>query len=235
MEDTGTPPRAGREAVLVVLRRADGPVSATDVAEALGLHPNTVRGHLELLVRLGYATRAAEDRAERGRPRVLYAPVEAGGRPVEAYRSLATALVAELSSQGSGDSTAAHTGGEIWARSLVSSGRLRPVDDPEAAVAQVAGLADELGFDVATEPLGDRIYLRCCPYADLVDELPQTCTLHLGLLQAAFTQVGGGVTIEEIAMNIRPGVCLVRLHRPDLGPGTSIGPAVGRRARKDHR
>jgi predicted ArsR family transcriptional regulator len=41
------------------------------VAEVVGLHQNTVRGHLDVLVDAGYAVRRAEAPRGPGRPRIV--------------------------------------------------------------------------------------------------------------------------------------------------------------------
>jgi DNA-binding transcriptional ArsR family regulator len=48
----------------------------TEIVEATGLHPNTVREHLQRLIDEGYVVSAAEHRTTRGRPRVLYSAAD---------------------------------------------------------------------------------------------------------------------------------------------------------------
>jgi len=73
-----------RTAILQVLRDDEVPLAVDQVAERVGLHVNTTREHLELLVAAGLVSRTAEARATRGRPRTLYAargPAEPEGAP----------------------------------------------------------------------------------------------------------------------------------------------------------
>ena len=73
-----------RTAILHVLRDDEVPQAVDQVAERVGLHVNTAREHLELLVAAGLVSRTAEARATRGRPRTLYAargPAEPEGAP----------------------------------------------------------------------------------------------------------------------------------------------------------
>src|SRR5262252_7614233 len=51
-----------RADVLDMLRAADGPLGVREVAQRMGLHPNTARFHLEALTEAGLAVREAEDR-----------------------------------------------------------------------------------------------------------------------------------------------------------------------------
>lgn len=215
--DASSAPTVGRAAVLEALRASDLPQSASDLALRLGLHPNTVRGHLELLVHLGYVARETEQRSERGRPKILYRPVSVDVGVTEAYRGLATALAAELAVLGAADQDMADRAGAKWAGSLAHQGRLTAQPDATSAVEQVAGLFGDMGFEVATEPMGDRLYLQHCPYREIVEDFPSVCDLHLGLMRAAFAETGGHVEVERLDIDIRPGMCVAAL-RPADGP-----------------
>lgn len=73
-----------RTAILAVLRAEGAALAVERVAERVGLHVNTTREHLEVLVAAGLASRTAEARATRGRPRTLYAargPAAPDGEP----------------------------------------------------------------------------------------------------------------------------------------------------------
>lgn len=210
--DGNPAPAVGRTAVLEALRASDTAQSAADLALRLGLHPNTVRGHLELLVHLGYATRATEERSERGRPKILYQAVVADLGVTEAYRGLATALAAELAVLGANDQATADRAGEKWAGALAKEGRLSPQPDAASAVENVASLFSDLGFRVTTEPMGDRLYLEQCPYREIVGQYPSVCDLHLGLMRAAFAETGGEVEVDRLDIDIRPGLCVAALR-----------------------
>ena len=91
-----------RQALLGVLRRRGGPIDAAEAGEAVGLHRNTARVHLDVLVSVGLVTRSFEERTARGRPRVLYAVAGTGaeypdGPPeVTGYGELARLLADQL-------------------------------------------------------------------------------------------------------------------------------------------
>ena len=70
-EDT-SPLGRSRADVLDMLRAADGPLGVREVAQRMGLHPNTARFHLEALTEAGLAVRETEDRETPGRPRIGY-------------------------------------------------------------------------------------------------------------------------------------------------------------------
>ncbi|WP_330342044.1 helix-turn-helix domain-containing protein [Streptomyces sp. NBC_00557] len=58
-----------RTRVLDVLRAAPDGAGVRDIAEQTGLHPNTVRFHLDALVKEGLAESRTEGRGRPGRPR----------------------------------------------------------------------------------------------------------------------------------------------------------------------
>ena len=75
-----------RADVLDMLRAADGPLGVREVAQRMGLHPNTARFHLEALVEAGLAVRETEDRETPGRPRIGYRAAADGPAGRRRYR-----------------------------------------------------------------------------------------------------------------------------------------------------
>lgn len=211
---TARPRSAGRETVLAALRESTAALTVKDIADQVGLHPNTIRGHLDLLTHLGLVTREAERRTVRGRPRIFYRAVGESPAEADAYRTLATLLASELSMVATPGQEAADQAGATWAQSLVTAGRLTPTPDPDAAVDAVAQLFDQLGFATATEPLGDRLYLQQCPYAAARSSIPSVCELHLGLLRGALAATDSGVQVTSLDVEPRPGLCVAHLQAP---------------------
>ena len=81
------------------------------------------------------------------------------------------------------------------------------------AVKQVRSTLAELGFD--PEPVNARsseIRLRHCPFLDLVDGSSEViCSLHLGLMQGAFTALDGPVAVDRLDAFVQPDLCVARL------------------------
>ena len=208
------PVRTGRETVLAALRDSLTPMTVSGLAEAVGLHANTVRGHVELLVHLGLVSRDTEVRTERGRPRILYSATASVPTKSDAYRTLATVLANELSIVGPADQSSADEAGARWAQALITEGRLGTTDSPDTALTLVGELFDELGFDTATEPLGDRLYLQSCPYASIRATFPGVCELHLSLLRGALAATESGLEVDRLDVEPRPGLCVAHLTQP---------------------
>ncbi|MBX6385996.1 MAG: helix-turn-helix domain-containing protein [Microbispora sp.] len=115
-----------RVAVLETLRRAGRPLSIPDIAAEVGLHPNTVRAHLALLVEHGYAVGRTEERERPGRPRLLYTAAalpgveEPGDGERRNYRLLAEVLITYLSgADGPGGGAAALAAGRAYGHRIV--------------------------------------------------------------------------------------------------------------------
>ena len=117
-----------RDRIRSFLQSSNAPVTVEEIAEQTGLHANTVRGHLEVLLAGGQATREPAGPAGRGRPKWLYT---ASGASVSAFQFLAEALTVQLSraDRPSLAEEAAHR----WADALPT---LPEASSPDEAVAE---------------------------------------------------------------------------------------------------
>ncbi|MFH9942928.1 helix-turn-helix transcriptional regulator [Streptomyces murinus] len=138
-----------RRAVLEVLRAAPAPLGVTETAERLGVHPNTVRFHLDALVAEALVERRAEASTGPGRPRTVYTVrpgMDRGG--ARGYLLLARMLLSRWTSADPAEAReqAMETGRE-WGRFLVDP--LPPFERPtaERSVARLLALLADLGFE----------------------------------------------------------------------------------------
>lgn len=217
MSTARTSPR--RREVLDVLRAAGTPLGVAETAGRIGVHPNTVRFHLQALADEGLVERQVLEPAGRGRPRTVYAPrpgLDRGG--TRGYQLLARMLLSRLAVTGPDARFAAMETGRAWGRSLVEP--RPPLRQPaaEESVARLVELLDGLGFD--PEPQGgqhdgtppSRIRLRHCPFLELAEEYGQlVCPLHLALMQGALAELGAPLTATELEPFAEPGACLAHL------------------------
>jgi predicted ArsR family transcriptional regulator len=168
-----------RREVLDVLRAASGPLGVAEAAERLGVHPNTVRFHLEALVEQGLVEPEVLEPSGPGRPRTVYAPrpgMDRGG--TRRYQMLARMLLGRLATTGRDARSTVVEAGEAWGRSLAdqsppASGR----PTAEESADRLVGLLDDLGFDpAASTSAGEEggapslIRLRHCPFLELAEE-----------------------------------------------------------------
>jgi predicted ArsR family transcriptional regulator len=210
-----------RQAVLEALRASDSPLGVTDLAERLGIHPNTVRFHLDALVAQGLVDRRLEEPSGRGRPRTAYTPhpgMDRGGQ--REYQLLAKILLGQLSTSRNA-SAAAEAAGRNWGGYLVE--HVPPTYQPGIAEAtqRLTAMMTDLGF--APEPDSDapeRIRLRHCPFLELAEEYSSTlCPLHLGLMQGALTEIRAPITATSLEPFAEPDACIVHLS-PTRAGGT---------------
>ncbi|MER5447518.1 helix-turn-helix domain-containing protein [Streptomyces sp. NPDC002764] len=209
----GTSPRRGQ--VLAVLRAAEGPLGVTETAERVGVHPNTVRFHLDALVEEGAVERRTRPPAGRGRPRTVYVPrpgMDRGGS--RGYQLLARMLLSRLAATGPDARSAVMETGHAWGRFLVEQPEPYRRPTPADAAARLVRLLDDLGFapdaEGGTPPA--RIRLRHCPFLELAEEHGQlVCPLHLGLMQGALAELGAPLTATGLEPFAEPDACLAHL------------------------
>jgi predicted ArsR family transcriptional regulator len=183
-------------------------LGVTELARRSGLHPNTVRVHLEKLTEAGMVAGEPVRRGGRGRPSVRYRATEApeGDR----YRLLSSMLAAALTDgDRDGPSPAAETAGRRWGQrhAAASGGAMGP--RPSAREAATVAF-DQLGFAPVRD--GDRIVLHECPYRDLAAQHPDViCGLHLGLLRGVLD--GHGVSGDDAWLDpfVTPTRCVAGL------------------------
>lgn len=206
------PPGARRAALLAALEEQGGPTTVGELADVTGLHPNTVRAHLDVLVREGRASRRTDQRGARGRPRELY---EASGAPdpAQAYASLALLLAEQLAAATGDPAVDGEDMGRRWAaRSATTPPGTSTAAEGVAEVVRVlrrAGFAPELAAD------GRRVLLHSCPIRDVAHAQPGVvCQAHLGLIRATLEAAGSDVVATSIQPFVAPDLCVATLADP---------------------
>jgi predicted ArsR family transcriptional regulator len=208
-----------RSRLLAVLRQADGPVGVRELAETVGLHPNSVREQLDQLVDVGLASRSIAPPAGRGRLALQYvAAPEDGDSDPNAYRELARVLADQLALQP--DPVAAATdAGQRWGRTMAAG--VAPTPTATDAVDRLVTLLDAPGF--APKRLiaaGDSIRLRHCPFGPLVQEHQAVvCDVHLGLMRGALRQLGAPLDAVRLEPFVAPDLCVAHLGPREASTG----------------
>lgn len=202
-----------RATILTLIEESGTALSVDDLTQRTGLHANTVRGHLDVLLATKAISRQPRSSARRGRPRWLYGMTAAAPTP---YQQLAEVLAAELSQIG--DDAPARVA-DLWAHLLPP---LAPAQSPDEAVKEAAAALDQLGFSTSVNPAGDTITVTDCPYAALVEDNPIICNIHASLVARVLAQIGQPVTLDSMDVWVRPGLCQAHLSRSDLVPARTI-------------
>lgn len=211
-----------RTAVLDLLRSRAQPLGVVEVAQHVGLHQNTVRSHLDLLVDSGYAIRRSEAPSGPGRPRVVYEATAApdGDRN---YKLLAEVLAEYLVATSERPAEAAVSAGRSWAGSKAHQLRggadagttdAPPVSD-DVAISAVVRMLGDSGFAPELSADGTAINLHRCPFRELAESHPDVvCGAHLGVIQGALADLGTMVSATRLLPFVTPGLCITTLARP---------------------
>ena len=173
------------------------PLSATELAERLGIHANTVRLHLERLREAGLVDVEAVHRGTVGRPQHVYAL--ASGAPSLGFDppsyTLLAGLLAALAERVGADGEEATAIGRKWGAE--AGRRTRSRSCTKALTSEL----ERLGFDpVADEDDGEvSIAFLHCPFRELAEAYPElVCNLHRGICEGVVKSVGGG-SVDDFA------------------------------------
>jgi predicted ArsR family transcriptional regulator len=188
-----------RYAMYEELAHSTAALSASDLAERLGIHPNTVRLHLERLREVGLVDVEAVHRGTVGRPQHLY--FLSAGAPGLGFdppaHALLAGLLAALAERVGADASEAAEIGRVWGTDAGRRTRSR------SCLSALEAELSKLGFEPALESDGPgdsaRIEFLHCPFRELAEAYPElVCNLHRGLCEGVVESIGGG-TVEEFA------------------------------------
>jgi predicted ArsR family transcriptional regulator len=193
--------------VLRVLKAAQSPMSIAAIADALDVHPNTVRFHLDTLLSTGRVEQVTSDRKGPGRPALMFRAtqrMDPGG--ARHYRLLAEILASGLAGDRDVEAKATAAGRE-WGRKLTPPPDTARAPDAEESIEHLVGLLDELGF--APERHGnDQIELRHCPFLELAEsQRAVVCPTHLGIMRGALETWQAPVTADRLDAFVEPDLC----------------------------
>ncbi|WP_261898408.1 helix-turn-helix transcriptional regulator [Mycobacterium marinum] len=200
--------------VLRVLKAAPGPMSITAIADELGVHPNTVRFHLDTLVSDGRVEQVEPDRKRPGRPPLMFRAIpqmDPGGP--RHYRLLAEILTMSLAA-GRDPRAKALAAGRAWGRQLESPAPHGKKMGAKESIDHLVGVLDELGFAPERRESGgeQQIGLRHCPFLELAETRASVvCPIHLGLMQGALESWESPVAVDRLDAFVEPDLCLTHL------------------------
>lgn len=181
-----------RYAIYVELASNRRPLSVRELADALDLHPNTVRPHLEQMREVGLVAVDAVHRGTVGRPEHRYSP--APGAPSAGLEppahTLLAALLAALAERTGAGAIEAVAAGRAWGEEAV-----RRTPGRECAKALLSEL-DRLGFEPASARQGPclDVAFQHCPFKELAEAYPElVCNLHRGIVEGIVEGDGEGI------------------------------------------
>jgi len=212
-----------RYAIYLEIARSPIPLTTTMVSEALDLHPNTVRPHLERMRDVGLLQVETESRGDVGRPQHRYsvaADAPSLGLEPPAMPMMAGLLASVAAAAGARREEAVEVGrqqGRVAAASTDAGGVVAELDDADdRAAVCLAALVDELariGFDPAVAEDDDMVVgFSRCPFAQLAEANPElVCNLHRGLVEG-FVDAVGGLRVTQFGTLVDRAPCQVALR-----------------------
>ena len=212
--------------------RVRGRLDSRELGRRVGLHPNTVRSHVEQLIEAGLVKTVIAAPSGRGRPRVLYeadpdsAPAQHGG-----YRLLAQILASYLASTDRPQAVA-ESAGRAWGSYLTERPPPFTGVSADEATARVVALFAELGFmpEAVADGAERKILLHRCPFRAVAESNQQVvCAVHLGMLKGALAEMGAPLEATGLDPFVEPALCVAHLRRAGrrhrAGPRVSAMPA----------
>lgn len=216
-----------RARVLGTLQDVRVPATAAEVAERLGIHPNTARFHLDALVGSGLADRAREDRRKPGRPQVRYTAARSAPQTAHrSYRLLAEILARHLAAHTSDPHAEGIAAGRDYGRLLALTSGLTGAEgpaqvgheiDPAQAISAVVETLDELGFE-SQPPVSDAdtrstttVEVTSCPFLEVAEgHLEVVCAVHRGLMDGMLDELGTSARVDRLDPLVGPSRCVAR-------------------------
>lgn len=204
---------ASRLRLLELLQAQPEATTIAALVSATGLHPNTVREHLDGLERAGLVNRRPAPAQGRGRPAWLYDVGRPGaGGAGDGYAGLASVLAATIHRTSARPSEEARRAGRGWGRDLARAHGMPGDSSAATARGEVAALLEEVGFAPVANGRRTTIRLTRCPLLEAARRHPDiVCAVHLGMVEGALEEFGTHSAGTELTPFAEPGACLLRL------------------------
>lgn len=198
--------------VLSTLQTFPQGARAAEIAQKLGMHVNTARGHLDELVNAGAVRVVTAPAHGRGRPSLIFQVRVPDNRSVaEEYVTLISVLVTALADKeqlNDFTSEQAREIGRAWAQAAATS---RGAE----ALAPLYQTMRDMGFDPVTsveqfaEEGRTTVQLHACPFVTAgIQPSPFVCAIHDGYLDQAAADSGGRLSLKLIP-KAGNGVCRI--------------------------
>jgi predicted ArsR family transcriptional regulator len=201
-----------RTAIIQLLM--EGPITAGQIGDRLGISAAGVRRHLDALIDAGDAQASAAEAWQhtgRGRPAKRYRLTAAGRAKLgHTYDDLAVAAIRQLREIGGDDAV------RTFARRRIDTilvGVTDGPDDVESTAGRVAAALTNAGYATTTTPVsgpvrGVQICQHHCPVSHVAEEFPELCQTE----REAFAEILG-THVQRLATIVN-GDCACTTHVP---------------------
>ncbi len=201
---------ATRRGIYVSVRESAEPMTATEVAELFGIHPNVARHHLDRLAGDGYLEVSRRRRSGKsgpgaGRPAKCYEAtdkeiaIQFPPRRHELLSELLIRVVERLAPE-HGPLIAEEVGRE-YGREIAAQIGLPEEEGFDAAVRAVARAMTGVGFEMTVDPDGGQLLTSYCPFGKTAADHPEVvCKLDQGIVSGLM----GAVMPANRAVTVTP-------------------------------
>ena len=219
---THQPLSTSRTALLETLHGQPTPPRLADLVTATGLHANTLREHLEALVKAGLVRRQRAEPRGRGRPAWLYEAVQEGTERTE-YAGLAATLASAIHRTSESPREDAIMTGAEWGDDLARRSGYPAAAGKNAARRQVVQLLGKLGFAPETDERRSVVRLTRCPLLEAAYKYPDVvCGVHLGIVRGALEEYGSDPEGTDLFPFSEPGACRLDLSSDLSEPRVAV-------------
>lgn len=214
-----------KKEILAALRRSRLPMGIVEIAERVGVHPNTVRFHLRGLLDDGRVESVDEARGPTGRPALMFR-AHLGMDPVgpRDYQLLASTLAAAVAVASDDPAVRAEHAGRLEGTRLIEElvEESRDTTDADAdagdgpRLERLTSILDDLGFAPELDHAMRTVRLRNCPFLELIPgHSAVICSVHLGLMRGALTAMEAAITVTHLVPFAEPDLCEAHLETRD--------------------
>jgi predicted ArsR family transcriptional regulator len=199
---------------IVQLLMEEGPITAGQIGQRLGISAAGVRRHLDALMDAGDAqssAAAAWQHSGRGRPAKRYRLTAAGRAKLgHTYDDLAVAAMRQLREIGGEEAVRTFARRRI---DTILAGVTDGPDDVESTADRVAAVLTKAGYATTTTPVsgpihGIQLCQHHCPVSHVAEEFPELCETE----REAFAEILG-THVQRLA-TIANGDCACTTHVP---------------------
>jgi predicted ArsR family transcriptional regulator len=182
-----------------------GSATPAELADAAGVHLNTLRPHLAALERAAVLRSTQRAPSGPGRPAAEYRLVDGWGLSSTDFLDLAGLLASALVRAAPTAASLRATGAD-WGRYLAGRPGVRDID------VEVPRALERLGFHATVD--GDAVRISGCPCAVVSPDHPEIiCALATGLVEGVLAATGSGRRVAEHDTHPELRRCTVRLVR----------------------
>lgn len=209
--------RAGerRADLLATITAAPRGLGIRALAEATGIHENTVRFHLGRLLDDGLVERQRGESPGPGRPPWTFvARRDRDGAGRENYELMAAVLSDFVERSHDEPAAVAQEAGREWARRQAPEVTAGATGAWDAALDELARVLDASGFapELSVQPDGATVRVHHCPFLSIArDDQTVPCGVHLGLMEGVLEAVGAPGQVDRLEPFVTPSLCVAHL------------------------